>query len=135
MLKRRLIIIISILVILGGSYGLMVYFSSLKKPQEQKPPVEQKRYVKAKPVEYSDVEVLVSATGRLASQQYVDISSEVQGKILAGNVRFKKGQSFKKGDLLIRIYDKEANLNLQSRKSRFLTSIANILPDFKICWS
>ena len=132
MLKRRLIIIISMLVIIGGSYGLMTYFASLKKTQEQRPPEKQKRYVKAEPIIYSDVEVLVSTTGRLASQQYVDISSEVQGKILAGNVRFKKGQSFKKGDLLIRIYDKEAGLNLQSRKSRFLTSIANILPDFKI---
>ena len=93
---------------------------------------EQKRYVRAEPVVYSNVEVLVTATGRLASQQYVDISSEVQGMILDGNVRFKKGQSFKKGDLLVKIYDKEASLNLQSRKSRFLTSIANILPDFKI---
>jgi len=132
MLKRRLIIIISILVILGGSYGLMAYFSSLKETTEQKPPEVQKRYVRVEPVTYGDIAILISATGRLASQQYVDVSSEVQGKILSGNIRFKKGQSFKKGDLLIRIYDKEASLNLQSRKSRFLTSIANILPDFKI---
>jgi len=132
MLKRQLIIIITIVVILGASYGLMTYFSSLKETTEQKPPEVQKRYVKVEPVTYGDIAVMISATGRLASQQYVDISSEVQGKILTGSVRFKKGQSFKKGDLLIRIYDKEAGLNLQSRKSRFLTSIANILPDFKI---
>jgi len=132
MLRKRLIIIIAILIIVGGAYGFMVYLNNQKEEQEQRPPEEQKRFVRAESVKYGDVTVQVIATGRLSSQQYVDISSEVQGKILAGNIRFKKGQSFKKGDLLIRIYDKEAKYNLQSRKSRFLTSIANILPDLKI---
>lgn len=132
MRRKRLIIIISIIIIIGTAYGLMAYFSGMKEEKQPEPPELQIRYVKAVPIKYEDVEVNVAATGRVASQYFVDISSEVQGIIMPGDVRFKKGKSFKKGDLLVKIFDKEARYNLQSRKSRFLTSIANILPDFKI---
>lgn len=135
MLKRRIIIVVIILFITAAGYFTMEYLNSLKEPPLEKPQQEQKRFVNTATVIYEHTNVYVEATGRLASLQYVDISSEVQGKILAGNIHFKKGQSFKKGDLLVRIYDKEAYFNLQSRKSRFLTSIANILPDFKVDFS
>ncbi len=131
-MNRKVIIIISIITIIGGSLLLMNYFESLKDVVPKNPAVELTLYVKTKVVKYSEIITSVNATGRLTSQQYVDLSTEVQGKILEGDIPLKKGQTFKQGDLLIRIFNKEAFYNLQARKSRFLNSIANILPDLKI---
>ncbi len=130
--KRKFIIIGSVILIIVLSFVLAGVFSKMKKEPEKKIPEKIKRYVKAEPVVYKNFSSELTATGRVASQNYIDLSSEVRGKILPGQVRLKKGQSFRKGQLLLRIYDKEAKLALQAHKSRFLNSLANILPDFKI---
>lgn len=131
-MNKKVIIILAVIVLLGLSFVLMSVFQSMKEEVPKNPTEESIFYVKTKQVEYSDITASVKATGRLASQQYVDLSTEVQGRILEGNVPMKKGQTFKKGELLIKIYNKDALYNLQARKSRFLNSLANILPDLKI---
>jgi hypothetical protein len=110
----------------------MNFLASFKKAPPRRPPEEVKRFVKAEKVSYRDIESQVVGSGRLSSKQQVDVITEVQGKILAGNVPLKKGQSFKQGALLFRVYDQEARLSLLARKSRFLNAIANLLPDFKV---
>lgn len=132
MKNRKVIIIVSILSILVGAILLMMFFASLRETPPKIPPKEIKRYVKIQKVTYNDIESQVIGTGRLASRQQVDVITEVQGKILPGDVPLKKGQSFKKDDILFRIFDKEARLGLLARKSRFLNAIANLLPDFKV---
>jgi multidrug efflux pump subunit AcrA (membrane-fusion protein) len=131
-MRRKIIIVVSILAIFLISFMAMSYFSSLKKAPETQIPENVARKVRAEPVAYKQVSYTITSTGRLGSQSYVDIISEVQGEILKGNVPLKKGQRFKKGDLLIRIYDEVTDYNLKASKSRFQNSIANILPDFKI---
>jgi membrane fusion protein (multidrug efflux system) len=132
MKNRKLIIGFSILGIIAAAFLLMMVLSSFRKEPPKMPPKEIKRYVKAQKVAYGDIESQVAGSGRLSSMQEVDVIAEVQGKILKGDVPLKKGQSFKKGDLLFRIYDQEARLGLLARKSRFLNAIANLLPDFKV---
>src|SRR5210317_1970560 len=131
-MKRKLIVLVSILAIFVLSFSAMSYFAAQKETPETEIPDNVARKVKTLPVKYEPVSYTISQTGRLGSQSYVDIISEVQGEILAGNVPLKKGQRFKKGDLLIRIYDEITDYNLKASKSRFQNSIANILPDFKI---
>jgi multidrug efflux pump subunit AcrA (membrane-fusion protein) len=131
-MNRRFIIVLAIVVLLGGSFALMSLFENMKEEVPKTPAEEMIIYVKTDPVVYDDIYTSVIATGRLTSQEVVDLSTEVQGRILEGNIPLKKGQTFNKGDLLIRIYNRDAFYNLQARKSRFLNSIANILPDLKI---
>lgn len=131
-MKRKLIIILSVFGILIVGFISMNMLAGMKKEEKKKPQVENKRHVKASPVKYSDIKTKVVASGRVTAEQYVEVIAEVQGKIIAGNVRLKKGQSFRKGDLLARIFNEEAQYNLKGRKSRFLTSIANLLADFKV---
>ena len=131
-MRRKIIVVLSIIAIFFIAIMAMKYFSSMKESPETRTPENIARKVKALPVAYQPVSYVISSTGRLGSQSYVDIISEVQGEILKGNVPMKKGQRFKKGDLLIRIYDEVTDYNLKASKSRFQNSIANILPDFKI---
>ena len=132
MKKRKLIIGFSILGIITAAFLLMKVLSSFRAEPPKMPPKEITRYVKAQKVAYGDIESQVAGSGRLSSMREVDVIAEVQGKILGGDVPLKKGQSFKKGDLLFRIYDREAHFGLLAKKSRFLNAIANLLPDFKV---
>lgn len=135
MKKQKYIIIISGVVIIIFAFLSMMWLSSLKEDPRKIPPREVIRYVKAKPIEYETRTTTIVSPGRVYSNSEVILSAEVTGKILPGNVQFKKGQSFKKGDLLIKIYDVEAGLSLKALKSSFLNSLAGLLPDLKIDFS
>lgn len=89
-------------------------------------------YVKAETVAYTDSEHTMTYRGRVTTFDNISLSSEVSGKILQGNVRFKSGESFDKGDVLIKIYKEDIEANLKSGKSSFLQVISMILPDLKV---
>ncbi|HJN07015.1 MAG TPA: efflux RND transporter periplasmic adaptor subunit [Bacteroidales bacterium] len=111
---------------------LSKYFVDRKEIPESREKEEAKLYVKASPVIYNVNYAGVSATGRLSSQHAVELSAEVAGQVLSGNILLKEGATFRKGDLLVQIFDDEARSNLKASKSRFLNGIAGILPDMKI---
>lgn len=135
MKERKVIIVVAVLMILGISFGGMTILGKLKKEPKKEPKEVAKRYVLAQPVEYSETNSNITASGRLESKDFFDLSAEVQGKILKGNVPLKKGQSFKQGQTIVRIYNKEFEFSLKAHKSRFLNSVANLLPDFKVDYS
>lgn len=120
---------------LGLAILAAMFLISFKQPPPRRPHEEVKRHVKATKVSYRDIESKVIGSGRLSSMQQVDVITEVQGKILTGDVSLKKGQPFKKDTLLFKVYDREARLALLAKKSRFLNAIANLLPDFKVDYS
>ncbi|MDW7695691.1 efflux RND transporter periplasmic adaptor subunit [Flammeovirgaceae bacterium SG7u.111] len=132
MTKRQLGILLGVLLILGGSYGLMKFFEGLKKDPPKKKIVEQKRYVRTELVDYNDIQTEITAFGRVASSQPLDVASEVAGRILEGNIKLRSGYNFKKGDLLFKIDDDIERLNLQSSKSDLLKMLVTVLPDIKI---
>jgi multidrug efflux pump subunit AcrA (membrane-fusion protein) len=130
--RKSIISVLAIILILVAAYALNMFFSSLGKKPEEKGREEVKLFVRTEKVNYSTNSAQISEMGRLASQQTVNLSSEVQGQILQGNVTLREGTQFKKGDLLVRIFDEDAKNNLKASKSRFLNSLAGILPDIKI---
>lgn len=132
MTKRKWIVLGSIVALIVVPILIMQILAGMRKMPERRTPPPTKRYVKVKKIEYSDTRSGFRASGRLLSTQSVDLISEVQGKIFQGSVPLKKGQSFRRGTLLAKIYSTEAVLALKAKKSRFLNSISNLLPDFKI---
>jgi len=131
-MNRKLIIILSILGVFVLSVIIAGALSGMKPEEEKKEEEEIKRYVKADQIKYEDIKSEFKETGRVASKSVIDLSPEVRGKILNGSVQLKKGQSFRKGQLLLKIYNQEAQLALQAKKSGFLNALANILPDMKM---
>jgi membrane fusion protein (multidrug efflux system) len=130
--KRKLIIIVSGVGIVLFSFFSMQWLSGLKKTPPRKPPKEVIRYVKTEKVEYNNVVTDVEAMGRVTSNSEVALIAQVRGEIMKGEIVFKVGQSFKKGDLLVKIDDEIELFNMKSRKSSFLNSVAGMLPDLRI---
>ena len=130
--RKSIINIIVIIVLFGLTYLIYGLLSGMAEPTEEKQKEAIKLFVKTEKVSYSTNSAKIIETGRLASQQSVDLSAEVQGQILPGKITLKEGTKFKKGDLLVQIFDEEAKNNLKASKSRFMNGIASILPDIRI---
>jgi len=130
--RKSLVSIVILMVLFVLSSFLYMVFSGMEEKTEDKQREEIKLFVKTEKVSYTTNQAKIVETGRLSSQHSVDLSAEVQGEILPGNVILREGSKFRKGDLLVRIFDEEARNNLKASKSRFLNAIAGILPDIKI---
>ncbi|MCF8227579.1 MAG: efflux RND transporter periplasmic adaptor subunit [Bacteroidales bacterium] len=132
MTRNRIIIIIAVIIMIGGAFALMEFFAMQKEAPPEQKHKDKARAVRVTEVEYRDIISTVEATGRLGSQHYVDLIAEVQGMVLPGEVSLKKGENFREGELLFRIFHEEIQYTLKASKSRFLNLIANALPDLKI---
>lgn len=130
--RKSIINLIVIIVLFFISFLLFKMLAGMAETKEEKQKEAIKLFVKTEKVSYSTNTATIVETGRLSSQQMVDLSAEVQGQILPGEVVLKEGTKFNKGALLVRIFDDEARNNLKASKSRFMNGIASILPDIKI---
>lgn len=130
--KRKIIIIVSGVSIVVFLFFSMQWLSGMKKLPPKRAPKEVIRYVKAEPIKYSNLNVEVTATGRVTSNADVTLIAEVRGELMRGDISFKVGESFKKGDLLVKIDDAIELYNMKSRKSSFLNSVASMLPDLRV---
>lgn len=130
--RKITFIVVSLIVLLGGSFALSELFVSLKPDPPRRPASDAKRFVKVETVNYNEIVSPLFREGRAVSSNEVVLVSEASGKIEAGQVALKKGASFRKGQLIARIYKDEVELALKASKSRFLNSFTNMLPDIKI---
>ncbi len=131
-IDRRIIIVSALIFIVALAFGIMKFLIARKEEPPARNDKNTKRYVQSAMVRYGTVESAIEARGRLRSMSSIDIVAEASGKIIPGRVSLKKGASFNKGDLLFTVYRDEAELDLQGKKSRFMNTLANLLPDIKI---
>lgn len=130
--RKITFVVVALVILLGGSVALSLLFVSMKPEPQRRPESELKRYVKADTVTYSDITSPLLREGRVVSGSEVKLVSEASGKIERGAVSLRKGSSFKKGQLLATIYKDEVELALKARKSSFLTTISQMLPDIRV---
>ncbi len=130
-MKRSTAFIIPALILFSGVCAL-VFFSSFKEIPPKKPPEFEEKTAKAKKIVLKDIRSNVTAYGRLTSSQPVIITSEVNGILEQGGVDFRPGQAFKKGDLLIKVDDRQIRLDISSAKSDLLNALASVLPEIRV---
>lgn len=132
---RKIIVGLVVVAIIAAGYFMMQFFANQKELPPERPKTEATNYVKVNAVKYEDIDTEIVAFGRITSSQSLNIIAEVGGRLLPGNISLKPGENFRQGQILCRIYDVEAQLNLQSRKSQYLNLIVSTLPDVKIDYS
>lgn len=131
-MKRKVIIVVLVLALVGISFVVMNVFIGMK----QSPPKDVNRkdipYVRVRSVVYDTILLSIEEQGRLVSNMEVTISSEVSGRIMESGIPLKIGHHFRKGDLLVNIYDRDFSMSLKAQKSNFLNRLASVLPDIKV---
>jgi multidrug efflux pump subunit AcrA (membrane-fusion protein) len=126
---KTFLIPVAILVV---GFLLMRLLLSFREEPEKRKPLIRPKLVDAKLVNLEDVPTEIIAYGRLTSAQPVILYSEVAGIIEKGDIAFQPAQSFKKGDLLLKIDTRQIHLDLNSTKADFLTALASVLPEIKV---
>jgi multidrug efflux pump subunit AcrA (membrane-fusion protein) len=109
----------------------MIILLGMRADVPRKEPKLRPRIVKTLVAQPGQKTSTVTGLGQVISAQPVDLYSEVSGTILAGDVPFQPAQSFKEGDLLLRIDDRQIRLDINSTKSDFLTALASALAEIK----
>jgi len=130
MMKRKATIIAAILIIILALFGKRLLEVRKESPRR----AQSKKLAKAVHVDtviYMNHKIKVTAYGRLVAKERIDIFSEVSGTLLKGNLYFKVGNSFRKGQPLLKIDDRDTRLNLYAQKSDFLSLLTQLLPDIK----
>ncbi len=121
-------------IVLGVSVILLSIFIS-KKLSAPKISVAPKisfreNLVPVKPASFEVHQVQLSSSGRVKALDRMEIYAEVGGTLLG--TKFRPGMSFKKGDVLVQIEDREFSAQLKAQRSAFLGLMSQVLPDIAI---
>ncbi len=130
-MRRKIVYLLPVLIVIAG-FAAMRFLSSFKTAPEKKKPEPVVKIVETQIVELEDVPAEIVAYGRLASSQPVILYSEVDGTLQRGDLNFRPGQSFTKGNLLLKIDTRQITLDINTAKSDLLTALASVLPEIKI---
>lgn len=123
-------ILIPFLILMGG-LAMMLMFLDMGDDKSKRESRPKTKLVDTKLVHLIDIPARISGFGRLASVQPIQLISEVSGKLEAGDISFQPAQSFVRGDLLLRIDNRQAILELKSTKSELLTTLATFLSEIR----
>lgn len=107
------------------------FIASQKKPADKKSVVKITKVVKAIPVKNETITTKLEITGRLQAAKKIELFTEVGGTLLPNNNRFREGNFFKKGALLVKVDNTEQMLGLLAQKSSLMNQITLMLPDLK----
>jgi len=130
-MKRSQLILLGIFVVISGLI-YMALSSNKKDVVKELKPEEKNVYVPIREVHNSPRTVSVESYGQVNPNAEINISFEVQGKLIKGAVTMKPGIKFRKGQLLYRLNNADALYNLKARKSALTTIIVAALPDIEL---
>lgn len=130
MKRNQIIIISSVLLFFAIIYGVII--AKKKSPVKEEKSESNIAYVPVRKVKNVNTIVDIISYGQIAPNAQIDLSSEVQGKLLAGNSYLKPGMRFRKGQVLYRVDNQEATFNLSARKTQLANLLVNSLPDIDL---
>ena len=130
-MKRTIISVVAGLILLIVTYFLSNWIMNSGDEIVAKA-VTAEENVKVTNVKNSTNDATLSLNSIVQSENKLQLISEVTGIIDFTNIRFKKGQEFKKGQTIIKINSDEAEAFLRQSRSQFQNQIASVLADIKI---
>jgi len=128
---RTVLQIILSAVLLAVAFYFMRQLVGLGDKERPKPkPVVKTVFVDT--IQNGTVPIMLAANGNLIAKRRLELYSEVQGVLRAGGKLFKPGQTFRKGETLLRMDASEFQATVQSQKSNLINQITALLPDLRL---
>lgn len=124
--KKQIILPIIVLVIgIVGLFGI----AALKKPPEEKPPVDNTPLVSVETIVYKPMTFSVSSYGVVAAKYDTELVSQVSGEIIYLADKFIKGGFVKKDDILAKIDPSDYEAGLLDAQANVASSKANMVQE------
>ncbi|WP_121666735.1 efflux RND transporter periplasmic adaptor subunit [Mesonia aquimarina] len=129
-MRKFVSIFIGLLILIGA--GAFAYYL-IDSNKKEKPPVQKTvKTVFVDTVQNTSVPVQLPANGSLIAKNRIELFSEVQGVFQYSAKEFRPGQSYKRGQVLIKLNAQEYTASVQSAKSELYNQIAAIMPDLRL---
>lgn len=110
---------------------VMSILAATKEETKKKEATQRVRQVATLPIKYADHVLQIHGNGSIESQQHLDLVSFVGGEVVYSKNDLKSGLFVKKGDVLLKIDDREAqNRTLQTR-SGLINAIVSLIPELR----
>lgn len=128
---RKIILVILGIIFLGGAIYTANYL--INKPKEDNSS-SQRVYkpIAVDSILNKNIPITVKTNGVAEAVQKFELFSEVEGVFEYSSKDFRTGQSYKKGQLLLKLNSEEFQANVVSAKSDFFNLLVSIMPDIKI---
>jgi multidrug efflux pump subunit AcrA (membrane-fusion protein) len=104
----------------------------LSNTRPEKAPVKIVKTVFIENVKNGTVPITITANGNLVAKNKIEIFSEVQGVLQPSSKEFRPGNSYRKGEVILKLNSEEHYANLQAQKSYLYNSITSIMPDIRL---
>lgn len=131
-MKKTASVLIGIVLIILGTVSFLLLKNTSKKENIETQSSIKVLKVETETVSLQSLPYTIESTGTLTAKNKIELYSEVQGVLRVTNTPFKIGNTFYKGQTLLRIDSDEYHAQLQSNKSTLINQIAAMLPDMKI---
>lgn len=122
---------LAMLALLIGGFAFNGLGSQKKSTISESEPEEIVRAIEVQNFQPTDLPKKIAIDGRLSAYEKINVSAEVTGKLMPASTNFKAGSSFRKGDVLFQIDNKDQLYALYAQRSSLLNAITVMLPDFK----
>lgn len=124
--KKQIILPI---VVLSVGIGGFVAMSALKKPPEEKEPVDNTPLVAVKQVEIKPMTFSVSSYGIVSAKYETELVSQVNGEIIYLSESFVRGGFVKKGDILAKIDPSDYDADLIDAQANLASARATLVQE------
>ena len=129
-MRKAILYTLAVLLLTGAFFGAKALIDSKEKPKSQ--PQKSTKTVFVDTVENATIPISIPANGNLVAKRRVEIYSEVEGVFRYSSKLYKVGQSYSRGQTLIKIDANEYEASVQSSKSDLYNQIIAIMPDLRL---
>ncbi|GAA4273125.1 HlyD family efflux transporter periplasmic adaptor subunit [Aquimarina gracilis] len=129
-MRKIILSVLGLLLIVGAVFLAGKIIDSKTRPKPR--PAKVIKTVFVDTIQNQTVPIQISANGNLTAKRRLELYAEVQGIFKGGAKLFKTGQTYRKGQSLIRIDASEYYASVQSAKSNLYNQITAIMPDLRL---
>ena len=129
-MRKYINVAIGVLIIAFAVWMVKVMIISNKKPERAAKKIINTVFVDT--VENGTIPINIKANGNLVAKNKMEIFSEVQGVLIPSNKEFRPGNSYRKGETILKLNSEEHFANLQAQKSNLYNTITSIMPDLRL---
>lgn len=129
-MRNIILSVLGLLLIVGAVFLARKIIDSKTRPKPR--PAKVIKTVFVDTIKNETIPIKISANGNLTAKRRLELYAEVQGIFRGGTKLFKTGQTYRKGQSLIRIDASEYYASVQSAKSNLYNQITAIMPDLRL---
>ncbi|MGB5437395.1 MAG: HlyD family efflux transporter periplasmic adaptor subunit [Maribacter sp.] len=129
-MRKTILSILGVLIIVASVFVAKMIVDSKNNARPKAEKIV--KTVFAEQVQNGTIPIVVPANGSLKAKNRLELYAEVQGVFRGGTKLFRPGQTYRKGEPIIRIDASEYAANVQSAKSNLYNQLTSIMPDLRL---